>query len=175
MVILVIALCTFCFLPWFISLLAVFSVACIDLQLLSVMALAGLNFNFISCISLLIALGLAIDYSVHLGHAFNVAPFDDRESKVRHALMTMGSSILNAGGSTLLGTLFLAGSGSVVFRTFFIFMWGTIFLGLFSGLAFAPVVLSLIGPLERRKPSANTGRFRSASTASNHSLYLQLQ
>lgn len=40
----------------------------------------------------------------------------------------------------------------VVFRTFFIFMWGTIFLGLFSGLAFAPIVLSLIGPLET--PSA---------------------
>jgi predicted RND superfamily exporter protein len=77
-----------------------------------------------------------------------MAPFDTREAKVTHALITMGSSILNAGGSTLLGTLFLARSDSVVFRTFFIFMWGTIFLGLFSGLAFAPIVLSLIGPLE---------------------------
>jgi hypothetical protein len=42
----------------------------------------------------------------------------------------------------------LLGAAQVVFRTFFIFMWGTIFLGLFSGLAFAPIVLSLIGPLE---------------------------
>ncbi|KAJ1622007.1 hypothetical protein T492DRAFT_338375 [Pavlovales sp. CCMP2436] len=84
-----------------------------------------------------------------------MAPFDTREGKVIHALITMGSSILNAGGSTLLGTLFLAASDSVVFRTFFIFMWGTIFLGLFSGLAFAPIVLSLIGPLEvHASPSA---------------------
>lgn len=53
----VIAVCTLIFLPTFISILAVFTVVCIDLQLLSVMSLAGLNFNSISCISLLIALG----------------------------------------------------------------------------------------------------------------------
>jgi len=151
-VVIVIAVCVFVFLPFFISALAVFSVVCIDLQLLSVMSLAGLNFNSISCISLLIALGLAIDYSVHLGHAFNHANFPTRDEKVVHALQNMGSSILNAGGSTLLGTLFLGFSSSVVFRTFFIFMWGTIFLGLFSGLAFAPVVLSLIGPLDYKPP-----------------------
>lgn len=87
---------------------------------------------------------------MHLGHAYYNAPFDTREAKVEHALVTMGSSILNAGGSTLLGTLFLARSDSVVFRTFFIFMWGTIFLGLFSGLAFAPIVLATIGPLGKR-------------------------
>mmetsp|Transcript_17686 Transcript_17686/g.55155 ORF Transcript_17686/g.55155 Transcript_17686/m.55155 type:complete len:2040 (-) Transcript_17686:246-6365(-) len=146
-VVVVVALCTFCFLPAFISALAVFSVMCIDLQLLAVMSLVGLNFNSISCISLLIALGLAIDYSVHLGHAYNAAPFPTREEKVTHALMTMGSSIFNAGLSTLLGTLFLAVSNSMVFRTFFIFMWGTVFLGLFSGLVFAPVVLGTIGPI----------------------------
>lgn len=91
---------------------------------------------------------------MHLGHAYHTAPFDTREAKVVHALLTMGASILNAGGSTLLGTLFLALSDSVVFRTFFIFMWGTIFLGLFSGLAFAPIVLSMIGPLEARVAAA---------------------
>jgi hypothetical protein len=53
----VIALCTLIFLPTFISILAVFTVVCIDLQLMAVMSLAGLNFNSISCISLLIALG----------------------------------------------------------------------------------------------------------------------
>lgn len=57
MVVVVIALCTLIFLPTFISILAVFTVVCIDLQLLAVMSLAGLNFNSISCISLLIALG----------------------------------------------------------------------------------------------------------------------
>lgn len=91
---------------------------------------------------------------MHLGHAYYTAPFDTREAKVVHALLTMGASIVNAGGSTLLGTLFLALSDSVVFRTFFIFMWGTIFLGLFSGLAFAPIVLSWIGPLETRVAAA---------------------
>lgn len=56
---------------------------------------------------------LAIDYSVHLGHAYHEAPYASREAKVTHALITMGASILNAGGSTLLGTLFLARSDSV--------------------------------------------------------------
>lgn len=103
--------------------------------------------NSITLISLLIALALAIDYSCHIGHAFEAAPFETRALKAAYALETMGASILSAGSSTLLGTLFLAFSESAVFRTFFLLVWGTILWGLVAGLAIVPAALGLFGPV----------------------------
>jgi hypothetical protein len=135
--------------------------------------------NSITLISLLIALALAIDYSCHLGHAFEAAPGATRREKATHALETMGASILSAGMSTLLGTLFLAISRSAVFRTFFVLVWGTILWGLVCGLAIVPAALGLFGPLNpppaggepprdptRRPPSMNGRMHPSASAGS---------
>lgn len=103
--------------------------------------------NTITLVSLLLALALAIDYSCHIGHAYATAPGRTRSDKVTSALDSIGYSIFNAGGSTLLGTLFLAASQSPIFRTFFVLIWGAIFLGLVAGLALMPALLSLVGPL----------------------------
>jgi len=115
-----------------------------------------LPLNTITLVSLLLALALSIDYSCHIGHAYVMAPGRTREAKVHHALDTIGFSIFNAGGSTLLGTLFLAASHSPVFRTFFVLVWGAILLGLLAGLAFVPVMLSLVGPLPVGRTTGNT-------------------
>mmetsp|Transcript_16790 Transcript_16790/g.41287 ORF Transcript_16790/g.41287 Transcript_16790/m.41287 type:complete len:1097 (+) Transcript_16790:37-3327(+) len=136
------------FLPVSIALLSTFTVVCIDVILLGLITAVGMSLNTITLVTLLLALALAIDYSCHIGHAYVVAPGRTREEKVREAIGTIGFSIINAAGSTLLGTLFLAASQSPVFRIFFLLIWSTIFLGLVSGMAFVPVVLSLIGPLD---------------------------
>jgi uncharacterized membrane protein YdfJ with MMPL/SSD domain len=104
--------------------------------------------NSITLISLLIALALAIDYSCHIGHAYEAAPGRTRHDKATHALETMGASILSAGTSTLIGTLFLSISRSAVFRTFFVLVWGTILWGLVCGLAVVPAALALFGPID---------------------------
>jgi hypothetical protein len=91
-------------------------------------------------------MALAIDYSCHIGHAYATAPGVTRTEKVTSALDSIGFSIFNAGGSTLLGTLFLSASRSPVFRTFFVLIWGAIFLGLVAGLAVMPALLSIVGP-----------------------------
>jgi len=110
--------------------------------------LLDLPLNTITLVSLLLALALAIDYSCHIGHAYMTAPGPTRSLKVQHALDAIGFSIFNAGGSTLLGTLFLAASQSPVFRTFFVLVWGAIFLGLVAGLIVMPAALSFVGPLD---------------------------
>jgi len=135
------------FLPFSIAVISTFTVVCIDVILLGLISVAGMSLNTITLVTLLLALALAIDYSCHIGHAYVVAPGRTRIEKTTRAIADIGFSIINAAGSTLLGTLFLAASQSPVFRIFFLLIWSTIFLGLISGMAFVPVVLSLIGPL----------------------------
>ncbi|KAG8470339.1 hypothetical protein KFE25_008760 [Diacronema lutheri] len=141
----IIGLCTSLFLEPLIALLAVGAVVSIDVLLFGAMAVVGMPINFITLLSLLIALGLAIDYSCHFGHAYQHAE-GSRQGKVQRALDTIGISILNAGGSTLLGTLFIAASRSALFRIFFVFVWGTIALGLVCGLVVIPAALASVGP-----------------------------
>jgi len=140
--------CVALFLPVSIALLCTFAVLCIDVLLLGGMAVLQVPLNTITLVSLLLAMALAIDYSCHIGHAYVIAPGATRLEKTHHALEYMGFSVLNAGLSTLLGTLFLAASQSPVFRIFFVAVWSTILLGLIAGLAFVPVMLSYLGPLD---------------------------
>ncbi|KAJ1627398.1 patched family-domain-containing protein [Pavlovales sp. CCMP2436] len=135
-----------------VALVSTLSVLSIDTVLFGLMVMMRVRLNSITLISLLIALALAIDYSCHLGHAYEAAPAITRRAKAAWALETMGASILSAGTSTLLGTLFLAISRSPVFRTFFVLVWGTILWGLIAGLAIVPAALGLMGPLETHAP-----------------------
>jgi hypothetical protein len=117
------------FLPFSIALLSTFTVVCIDVILLGLISVTGMSLNTITLVTLLLALALAIDYSCHIGHAYVVAAGRTRKEKAAQAIADIGFSIINAAGSTLLGTLFLAASQSPVFRIFFLLIWSTIFLG----------------------------------------------
>lgn len=48
------------------------------------------------------------------------------------------------------GTLFIAASQSALFRIFFMFVWGTIALGLLCGLVVIPAALATIGPISEK-------------------------
>ena len=50
-----------------------------------------------------IVIGLAVDYTVHLGHAYTESPSLLREEKTRDALTEMGVTVI-AGGVTTLGS-----------------------------------------------------------------------
>lgn len=70
----VIGLCTCLFLHPVIAIMAVLAVVSIDVILFGLMAATGTPLNVITLLSLLIALGLAIDYACHFGHAYQHAP-----------------------------------------------------------------------------------------------------
>jgi Niemann-Pick C1 protein len=58
----------------------------------------------------------------------------------------MGPAVFNGGFSTFLAFALLMTSSSHVFLTFFKIFFLVVIFGLFNGLVFLPVVLSLIGP-----------------------------
>lgn len=71
------------FLPLRLALLSTATVVMIDVLLLGVMALYRVRLHCMTTVTLLIALGLAIDYSCHLAHAYETSPLPTQLDKVR--------------------------------------------------------------------------------------------
>ena len=105
----------------------------------------GLNIDPLFAIFMTISIGLCVDYSAHIAHAFMVST-GSRDDRMRQTLTGMGPAVLNGGISTFLAFVLLSTSNSVIFLTFFKVFFLVVVFGLFHGLIFLPVVLSLLGP-----------------------------
>ena len=125
-------------------------VAMIDADLLLVVYLWGMQLNSISYTCLVMACGLAVDYCVHIGHAFDhalrVNPEISLQEAASTAMVRMGASVLQGGFTTFLGTLVIALASSVAFRTFFRFIFATVLLGIAHGMVLLPVLLGRLTP-----------------------------
>merc|ERR1719351_390608 len=77
-----------------------------------------ITIDIISCVNIVLAIGLCVDYSVHICHAFLVAKGSKSERAVI-AVETIGPAVLNGGVTTFLALVLLAGSTSHTFLTFF--------------------------------------------------------
>ena len=131
------------------SFLITLTVAMIEADLLLAAYLSGLRVNSISYACLVMAGGLAVDYCVHLGHAFDHAVREenlDNKAAARKAITRMGASILQGGLTTLLGISVLAAASSVAFRSFFLYVFSTIIFGVAHGMIFLPILLGYLTP-----------------------------
>lgn len=80
----------------------------------------GMTIDTISCMCIVLIVGLCVDYSVHIAHAFNVAAGGQTGGeRARAALTAMGPAILNGGTTTWLALIVLAFSNSYGFIVMF--------------------------------------------------------
>lgn len=136
----------FLFIPhWTASLFILPLVCVLYVDLLGFMQWFGKSINPVSYVSLVMSIGLMVDFIVHLLVRYYEVK-GDRRQKAVDTLCTMGASILIGATSTLLGILALAFSTSAIFGTVFIAFVGLVLLGAAHGLIFLPVVLSILGP-----------------------------
>lgn len=106
----------------------------------------GLTIDLVSCIGLELAVGLCVDYAAHVGHTFLTIRKGTRDERALETILQIGAAVLYGGGSTLFAVAMLAHSEAYTFQAFFkIFLLVVVF-GLFHGVVFLPVVLSLVGP-----------------------------
>merc|ERR1712130_692548 len=105
----------------------------------------NITIDIISCVNIVLAVGLCVDYSVHIGHAFIVAS-GDRGQRTLSALDTIGSAVFNGGFTTFLALVLLGFSSSHVFISFFKVFSLTVIFGLYHGLVLLPVLLFILGP-----------------------------
>jgi len=121
--------------------------------------------DIISCVNIVLAIGLCVDYSVHIGLAFMVAK-GSRKDKAVEAVASIGPAVFNGGFTTFLAIILCSLSYSHVFLTFFKVFVLTVLFGLFHGLVLFPVILSMIGPLSSNKQEPSTASSTSSLTAS---------
>jgi Niemann-Pick C1 protein len=139
-------------------------VALVDLFLLGLLTFWDITLNSVTVVNNVIAIGLAVDYSAHIGHAYLLteAPDTDEEGnemsnhqkrvyKARGALGSMGSSVFHGAFSTFLAIVVLSPSKSYIFTSFFRMWFGIIIFGVSNGFILLPVLLSLCGPLNDAK------------------------
>merc|ERR1712013_367033 len=120
------------------------------LQVAGFMHFWGLTVDVITCNTLVISIGLCVDFSAHVAHYF-LASHGDRNQRMIMTMTKIGPAVLNGGMSTLLAFSLLYTSQSYVFLSFFKIFFLICILGLFHGLLVLPVLLSLIGPLPNSK------------------------
>jgi len=128
-------------------------------DILGCMHMWGLAIDSVSVIQLVIAVGLSVDYSAHIGHNFMLQT-GTREERVVKTLGDIGSAVLCGAISTFLGVMLLVLSKSYVFRVLFQAFFLTVVLGVAHGLLLLPALLSVIGPAaykESPNPESKVG------------------
>ena len=137
--------------------IVIFCVAATIIEVAGFMHFWGLTVDVISCNTLVISVGLCVDFSAHIAHGF-LSSTGDRNQRIQATLVKIGPAVLNGGMSTLLAFILLATSKSYIFQSFFKIFFLICVLGLYHGLVALPVILSVAGPLPqvRMKPTVQT-------------------
>lgn len=127
----------------------------------------GLTIDTLTSILLILSIGLAVDYSAHIGHMFMMVN-GTKDERTRRTVSLIGPAVVHGGFSTFLAFVLLSNSNSYVFITFFKVFFLVVVFGLFNGITLLPVVLSWVGPAPHL--NASTGppsASRSGSTNIN--------
>lgn len=117
-------------------------------DLLGTMYFLNLTIEMSSSIMILLCAGLAVDYAAHMGLEFIRAKGSKKERAIA-TLSIVGPAVFNGGLSTFLAFVLLGSSEAYIFNTFFKLFTCVVIFGLFHGLLFLPVILSIVGPEER--------------------------
>ncbi|KAJ9673314.1 hypothetical protein PVL29_023105 [Vitis rotundifolia] len=114
--------------------------AMIVVDLMGVMAILNIQLNALSVVNLVMAVGIAVEFCVHITHAFSVSS-GDRNQRMKEALGTMGASVFSGITLTkLVGVIVLCFSRTEVFVVYYFQMYlALVLLGFLHGLVFLPV------------------------------------
>ncbi|GMR51687.1 hypothetical protein PMAYCL1PPCAC_21882, partial [Pristionchus mayeri] len=120
-----------------------FTIGSIDLGVLGFMTLWGVNLDAISMITIIMSVGFSVDYSAHIAYGYVVSTSDDPKTRIQEALGDLGWPVIQGGLSTILAVSVLADVPAYMIVTFFKTVFLAISIGLFHGLLFLPLMLSL--------------------------------
>ncbi|CAG9463465.1 unnamed protein product [Pedinophyceae sp. YPF-701] len=147
-----------------VALITFLTVAAVVVEIIGFLHYWNVTIDSVLVIMLVLALGLSVDYSVHIAHAFMSCGGDPNE-RVVETLSTMGTAVLSGGMSTWLAVLLIGASESYVFEVFFRSLFLCTTLGISHGLILLPVVLSLVAPAAHRHAVERHATERSLRTA----------
>merc|ERR1719502_2206730 len=137
---------------WRIAGLATAALLSTVLLIMACISLVGWKVEVVISLCLTIAGGLAVDYVVHIAHAYTHAAAATAVGRARTALREMGISVLSGGLTTLAATLPLHFCVISFFYKFGAFMW------MLVGASFSVATVGFIALLARFGPENGSGR-----------------
>ncbi|CAD7704511.1 unnamed protein product [Ostreobium quekettii] len=127
------------------SLAVLFMVALTEVVLLGTMYWAGITFNMVSAVNLILSVGIAVDYATHVAHSFLSVSGQPRE-RARGALDHIGGEVLAGAVTTWLAIAIMYFGEHYIFRVFFVMFLTTVSAAVWHGLVVLPILLTWIRP-----------------------------
>ena len=129
------------------GLLQVATIGMVVGDLVGCMALWSIDLNALSVLNLVMAVGISVEFCIHLSTRFLLTAHGSRTERAAHAVYTVGASVVE--GITLTkvtGVVVLALATSAVFHVYYFRMYTLIVvLGIAHGVVWLPVLLSVSG------------------------------
>ena len=153
------------------ALIVMLTVGQILFGVMGYVSLWGLSLNITAMMSMILAVGFSVDNAAHFCHSFMMAPLktdgvtiflgeqntmnystkNERKARVLYALNAVGMPILNGNVTTMIGLAPLAMAQSEIVLSLFKVLTLVMIFGMWHSMIYLPVLLSLIGPLGRKK------------------------
>ena len=126
----------------------IFTMACVLFTIIDVVGaifLMGMTIDAFSVTCFIMAIGFSVDYCAHIAHSFLMSK-GTRSQRAIDGFISISPAIMHGGLSTFLAVIPIGGfSPSHGSKTFFRMVSLTVMFGLFHGLFFLPVALTLFG------------------------------
>jgi len=122
------------------------TIACILITVLAMMKMANYELGTITSICITILAGFAVDYVVHLAHAYNHSGAKSRADKFQEAFDVIGVSVLSGMVTSVLAALVLLTCSLQFFAKFGFFLIFTVIWAWIWGNCFFMCLMRLIGP-----------------------------
>ncbi|XP_041087917.1 NPC1-like intracellular cholesterol transporter 1 [Polyodon spathula] len=130
------------------GLLNLITIIMITVDTVGVMTLWSIDYNAVSLINLVTAVGISVEFVSHLTRSFAISTQPTRLERAKEATANMGSAVFAGVAMTNLpGIIVLAFAKAQLIQIFFFRLNLVItLLGMLHGLVFLPVLLSYLGP-----------------------------
>jgi len=131
---------------WWVAALATITIVGIMGSFFLTFVAQGQTLGVYESMFLSLTAGFAVDYVVHLAHAYNEAATSDRSDKMHQSLTTMGVSVLSGAISTLMASMMLFVCSFNFFSTYGGFIFFVIFWSFVWAMCFFPAIMITFGP-----------------------------
>eukprot|EP00927_Polykrikos_kofoidii_P053775 TRINITY_DN48336_c0_g1_i1.p1 TRINITY_DN48336_c0_g1~~TRINITY_DN48336_c0_g1_i1.p1 ORF type:complete len:1250 (+),score=207.73 TRINITY_DN48336_c0_g1_i1:128-3751(+) len=131
---------------WYMALLGFLNIFVIVVIFLGFMVCVGWKLGVFECIFLIMTVGLSVDYTVHLLHAYNESLAETKEERALHSLSSMGITVVSGAATTLLAAAALFFCWLRFFQQYGAFVFFTILFSIVLAVFNLVPALIVVGP-----------------------------
>lgn len=126
--------------------ISIFCVAIVIISVVAIMSMNGWEFGVSESISVVIIIGLSVDYVVHLAADYQHSAEKQRSEKIKQAYTEMGISIMSGTITTFGSGAALFGGQVITFRKFAVLITSTISLSFLMSMLLFGAICHIAGP-----------------------------